>query len=552
MKIRSKLVYVVLPLLIVPLILVGVSSTFSARNGITQIATTFLRFKAEEIEKYAASQWNLLVENDLSDESTFVDATKTVVESFAVSMIRSDTELIVAFDAEGTISLQTGNVDISPGELDAVLEISRSDPEGWHQVELGGVLRVVQTVVFEPFEWLILVTEQRNAFYSSVDRIIWQAGIILVASIVATMILLLIFISYITKPLRTVLDAMRNIISTNDLSRKVTIQFRDEIGELGHTFNLMTGELEKAYNQVKGYALRAVVAQKKEQKIRNIFQKYVPKDVIERFFANPGSMLEGENRVLALLFSDIRDFTTISEHMESKDIVESLNKYFGLMVDIIVKRDGIVDKYIGDAIMAFYGAPVTHDNDAKQAVMSAIEMSKALDSFNKWQAERDRPAFRTGIGINFGEVTVGNIGSQKKMDYTVIGDMVNLASRLEALTKKYKVPILVSDSVEEQINGSISCRMVDKVAVKGRKTGSPIYTVSNSLSSKEREVWEMHSKALQCFYARDFHAAGVLFATMLRMLPDDPIARIFILRCREYETNPPPESWQGVMTMTEK
>jgi class 3 adenylate cyclase len=234
--------------------------------------------------------------------------------------------------------------------------------------------------------------------------------------------------------------------------------------------------MDTAYTQIKRYAFEAVVAQKREMKIRNIFQLYVPKDVIDEVFINPEKMLVGNNRDVAILFADIRSFTTISERMAPDALVNSLNRYFSSMVDIIVARDGMVDKYIGDAIMAVFGAPVSHGNDGYDSVVAGLEMTAALELFNKEQLRLGAPEFRIGVGINYGIVTVGNIGCDKKMNYTVIGDTVNLASRLEGLTKKYHQPILFSEPVYDQIAGRLLCRVVDKVAVKGKTQGANILT----------------------------------------------------------------------------
>ncbi len=180
-------------------------------------------------------------------------------------------------------------------------------------------------------------------------------------------------------------------------------------------------------------------------------------------------MLVGENRVLSVLFSDIRSFTTISEGMAPDDLVDSLNRYFNVMVDIIMARKGIVDKYIGDAIMAFFGAPVKHEDDALQSVKAGLEMDAGLADFNARQKAAGKPQWQIGVGINFGEVTVGNIGTEKKMDYTVIGDMVNLASRLEGLTKQYHQRIIISETLHDKVKDSVPCRLLDYVAVKGKK-----------------------------------------------------------------------------------
>ena len=177
----------------------------------------------------------------------------------------------------------------------------------------------------------------------------------------------------------------------------------------------------------------------------------MPKEVIDVYVRNPESMLKGRSEVLAVLFSDIRGFTTISERMMPEDIVQSLNSYFDIMVDVIMEHHGgIVDKYLGDCIMALFGAPARHDDDALRAVRTAFEMLERLPPFNAEQQKKRRPPFRVGIGITYGVVTVGNIGSEKKMDYTVIGDKVNLASRLQDLTKVYREPLLFEGSVLQE------------------------------------------------------------------------------------------------------
>jgi adenylate cyclase len=350
-----------------------------------------------------------------------------------------------------------------------------------------------------------------------------------------------------------VADAMKEIMATSDLSRRVEIIYRDETGELGHSFNLMTGALEKAYQSIKGYAFKAVIAQHKEQKIRNIFQRYVPKDVIEEFFANPESMLVGQDRIVAVLFSDIRSFTSMSESMMPSEVVDSLNAYFHLMVDVITGRKGVVDKYIGDAIMATWGAAGRSTDSAYQSVMAGFEMLEALKGFNETQAGSNRPPFHIGIGINYGNVTVGNIGHQeKKMDYTVIGDMVNLASRLEGQTKVYKESMIVSESVQRKLEGKVPCRSLGKVVVKGRRDGVGIFAPRREVSPVEAEAWALHETAMKGYYAREFREAEKGFREVLKMLPRDAVARMFVERCTAHAANPPGEDWTGAVVMQEK
>jgi adenylate cyclase len=552
MRIRSKLVLVVLPLIITPLLLVSLAASLAARNGITRVATEFLQFKADELANYAQSQWKLLSDNGLEDDPEFVAAAKSAVESFARSLVRSDSELILAVEAGGRVALKTAEVTLAAEEQAALAELAAAGRTGWLQVRLGGTRRVGQSLRFEPFGWYLLVTEQQRSFYEPVNQISYQSALILVFSVAAALALLVVFIRVITHPMRQVVEAMKQIITAGDLGRRVELEYNDEVGELGHTFNLMTGELEKAYNQIKSYAFRAAVAQRKEQKIRQIFQKYVPADVIDQFFSNPESMLVGDKRQLAVMFTDIRGFTTIAEKMPPEEIVESLNAYFGPMVDVVQAHGGIVDKYIGDAIMAFFGAPVKHDNDALQAVNCGFGMLEALAAFNARQTQRGRPSFSVGIGINFGEVTVGNIGSEKKMDYTVIGDMVNLASRLEGLTKVYRVPFLVSESVYRLVASRVHCRLADRVVVKGKTESTAVYVPSRKLSAQDAKGWKLYSAGVERYYQRAFAEAVHLLSGAQVELPDDTLTQTFLARARLLEKEPPGPEWTGTTIIPEK
>jgi class 3 adenylate cyclase len=314
----------------------------------------------------------------------------------------------------------------------------------------------------------------------------------------------------------------------------------------------MMHQLDGSYQQIKEYALNAAMAKRDEQKIRSIFQKYVPHDVIETYFKNPESMLVGDTRDVAILFSDIRSFTTISESSRPDELVTALNRYFSILVDLIMDNHGIVDKYIGDAVMAFFGAPVSHENDALDAVRSAASIAEALDRFNAEQEKTGGPIFQTGLGINYGEVTVGNIGSERKMDYTVIGDTVNLASRLEGLTKYYSQPLIISSTVQERVADTVPCRLIDTVVVKGKTVGERIYTARNTLSSAEEEAWSIHAQAMDLFYGREFRKAERLFRKVLKILPGDPAAEMFLQRAKELATAPPGEDWTGATIMSQK
>jgi len=552
MKIRTKIALIVLPLIIAPLILSGIASSLAARNGITQVITQSLQFKAEQMGKYAESQWNLLVENDLASKEEYIQVSKTAVESFARSLIRNTTELIFALNSRGEIEMMTRDLSLTPEDSSLLFSIIQNEDPGWREFSLNGIERVSHSFFFEPFGWSVFVTEEKESFYKAINQIYIQSVIILAVSLFIAVILLFVLTTRITKPLSSIVKAMKNTMKSTNFSQKVELLYNDETGELAHTFNLMTDELEKAYDEIKIYALETAISQRKEQKIRSIFQRYVPKDVIDQYFKAPETLLAGEDRILAVLFADIREFTSISEKLLPSEVVESLNMYFGTMVNIIMNHGGIVDKYIGDAIMAFFGAPVKHDDDAYKAILSGLEMLDAVSDFNIWQNSQGRPEFKIGIGINYGVVTVGNIGTERKMDYTVIGDMVNLASRLEGLTKMYRAAIVFSESVARKVSDKVPCRMIDKVAAKGKKTGTTIYTAKRKLSETEEKAWDLHHLGMKHYYSREFKHAANLFDQVHKLLPEDYISDIFYQRCQLYMNAPPPEDWNGIVYISEK
>jgi len=550
-NLRLKILLIVLPILIVSMVLAGTSSYFTATNGISRVTTELLSFKAAELEKYVQGQWNLLVENSFTQRTDMISATQAGILTFAQSLQRSATEVILAVDESGNIAMKTANVSLKPGEAKTLLERASSRSADL-AVTIGGVERVARGFPFAPFHWVFLVTEEKKSFYSDVDRISRETAIILAASVAFAVVLLLVFIGFISRPLEGLVQAMRSIITSGDLSQKVAVEYPDEIGHVSHTFNLMIDELERAYSQIKKFAFEAVLAQKKEMKIRHIFQKYVPQELIDRLFQNPEAMLVGENRTLSVLFSDIRSFTTISESMAPDDLVSSLNRYFTSMVDIIMGRNGIIDKYIGDAIMAFFGAPVKHDDDALNSLISAFEMIEALKEFNAQQISLGKPEFKIGIGINYGLVTVGNIGSEKKMDYTVIGDMVNLASRLEGLTKPYHAELIFAEFLWEEVKDAYPCRLLDAVAVKGKTKGVRIFTSKPKLSDAEARAWHAHNEGMELYFNRRFEEAAGSFRTVLEELPGDWSAGTLLERCLDYQKDPPPADWDGVEIMKTK
>jgi adenylate cyclase len=232
----------------------------------------------------------------------------------------------------------------------------------------------------------------------------------------------------------------------------------DELEDLASGFNTMVDGLQE------------------RDKLRTTFGKYMTEAVMEHLLAGK-VQLGGETLTATILFSDIRSFTSISEKMDAKQLVSLLNEYFTEMVDVVIREDGVVDKYIGDAIMAVFGAPVTKPDDPVHAVRAAIGMREALAALNEKLHARGLPEIETGIGVHTGEVVAGNIGSEKRMEYTVIGDAVNLASRLESATKELGVPVLVSEDTYQLVKDQIETRPVKEIHVKGREAPVMTYEV---------------------------------------------------------------------------
>jgi len=551
------MILVILPIIIVPLILAQASSYFNAVNGTTRLARQLLGFKLAELEKFTNLQWSLLVENNFAGRQDMVEAAKKAVEQYGRSILLSDTEIIFAVDNDGNPAMYTSSPGLKQNESLSLMKILNAQSQGLQKASFNGEVYIFQSFYFTPFAWHILISEKEQVFFADANSIAFQTIISLCAAGVLAVFLLILISQRLINPVRRVVQAMESIIETADLSSRVDIEYNDETGMLALAFNKMTEELDRAHSQIKKYAFDAVLAGKKEERIRQIFQKYVPNDVIERFFASPEKMLVGDNRKLSILFSDIRSFTTISEGMAPDDLVNSLNRYFSGQVDIIYNRKGVVDKYIGDAIMAFWGAPEKHDDDALQSVMSALEMTEGVKKFNENQRKLGKCEFQIGIGLNYGEVTVGNIGSERKMDYTVIGDAVNLASRMEGLTKTYHSEVLISESLFEELRSSaqstgLSFRLLDTVAVKGKTKGVRIFTVKKSLSSQEQKAWPIHNQGMKLYYSRSFAEAAEKFKETLALLPGDFNADNLRARCLDYASNPPPDGWNGVEVMKTK
>lgn len=303
----------------------------------------------------------------------------------------------------------------------------------------------------------------------------------------------------------------------------------------------------------------ALLMQKKlyfERRIRKAFCRFVPEQIIDDLVEQAdsgGKVAVGEKRNVAILFSDIRSFTNISERNKPETIVAFLNRYFTIMVNVIKKHGGTIDKFIGDAIMALFGAPVSYEDNCRRAVAAAYEMREALSSVPMEDLVMpEGMKFNIGIGIHYGDVIVGSIGSEDKTDYSVIGDSVNLASRLEGLTKTYGAMVVVSDSVKNDIGESgFVFRYLDDVKVKGKAQSVSIYAVDKSLDEFSPLFRDSYSKGMNLYKQGIWALASEYFQKALNECGDDKAALLMLERCKEFMESPP-ENWDGAITFKTK
>ena len=293
-----------------------------------------------------------------------------------------------------------------------------------------------------------------------------------------------------------------------------------------------------------------------EKRIKSTMARYMSKEVADQLLASGEVELGGKAQRVSILFSDIRKFTSVSETLGARETVTMLNQYFTEMVDVIFRHGGILDKYIGDAMMALFGAPFNGPQDADNAVATSIDMLKALAVLNERRSHQGYAPIEIGVGVSTGEVVVGNIGSSKRMEYTAIGDSVNLAARLESATKLFGVKILISGHTVAELKHEIALREIDLIRVKGQDRPVAVYEPlgyhTEATFPNSRSTLEAYQRGLACYRARDWRQAMACFEQALNDHRQDMPSSIYLKRCLEYSKNPPIDDWDGVWTMMEK
>ncbi len=320
----------------------------------------------------------------------------------------------------------------------------------------------------------------------------------------------------------------------------------------GYLFDIMYPIVTITLSFIVQNTIRFAREERERRSVRHAFQHYLAPEVIQTLSKAPEKLsLGGENKELTLMFTDIRSFTTISEHLSPKQLTDYLNHYLTPMTEIVQHTKGTIDKYIGDAIMAFWNAPMDVQEHAKQACKAAVKMLQELSDLNKYFVAHNLPEMKIGIGIHTDIVSVGNMGSKQRFNYTVIGDGVNLASRLEGLSKFYGVDIVVSGSVKNQVPEGHFVPL-DLVAVKGKQKPVDVYELiwlGDGIPENKVEELLNISAAIDAFRAQDWTTAK---RCLDKVLEHRKLVDIYRQRIKEFEDNPPEKDWDGVFYATDK
>ncbi|MBS1724889.1 MAG: adenylate/guanylate cyclase domain-containing protein [Armatimonadetes bacterium] len=380
-------------------------------------------------------------------------------------------------------------------------------------------------------DWVLAVIVPDENFMSGV----WQTGVFLVI-IGAVALLAVLGLSFVVA--QRVADPLQKLVVETERVRAFDLEPRPvvdadvrEIDELGNAMEQMKSGLRSLEKLVPSEYARWLIATGQEAR------------------------LGGERRHITTYFGDIIGFTALSEKMEPEDLVEVLAEYLDVLSSEVIASGGTVDKFNGDDVMAFWGAPNPIDDHAFMACKSAIASQKTLAALhNEWK-EHGRPIMRASFGISTGDVIVGNVGSRQRMNYTVIGDAVNLASRLQALNKYYSTEILLGPIARQEAGDRIVARMVDWVSVVGRDEPVRVFellALREEATPDDLFVAEKHNEAMDLYRMRQWQSAIVAFAAVLKIRPHDGPARILLDRCEKYLDHPPPDDWNGSVQVSIK
>lgn len=356
----------------------------------------------------------------------------------------------------------------------------------------------------------------------------------------------LIFAGFVT---RSLVDPVKRLVGgtraveAGDLDVEILVRTHDELATLATSFNHM------------------VVGLREKERIRDTFGQYVDPRIVKSLLENRMPSEDGERQVMTVFFSDLQDFTRLCEGLTPDAAVRFLNRYFSLMSEVIRTRQGIVDKYIGDSVMAFWGPPFTDAADhATLSCLAALEQMARMEAFRAWLPEmfgvtHGQPVVNVRMGIASGEVTVGNIGSETSRSYTVIGDTVNLASRLEQANKFYGTRILVSEATRNLAGDTLAFREIDSLRVAGKLETVRVFELlgmADEMNESDRQRVQTYEAGLARYRAQDWDAAEVAFRECLVIEPKDQPSEVMLARIAAFRQSPPGAEWDGVWVALSK
>lgn len=379
-----------------------------------------------------------------------------------------------------------------------------------------------------PVPWKVALVVPVDDFTTNVREMVEKTLLLCVAILAVAIGMAILIARAITRPIRLLADETEKIKGFN-LDEKVEIRSRIK-------------EIQLMSNAISGMktGLQA-------------FRKYAPAELVRQLvYTGEEARLGGHKRELTVLFSDISGFTTIAERIPAEELMIHLSEYFDELTKIISDHKGTVDKYIGDSIMAFWGAPVPDDDHVFHACNAGLLCQEKLEELNHKWASEGRVVFNTRIGISSGETVVGNVGSSERMDYTVIGDNVNLASRLESVNKVYQSRIAVSQKTYATVCDRFWFRPLGIITVKGKTEESRIYELvgrrgeGEDIHSPTAELCIEFTKGFNAYLAREWDRGCEIFGTLAAKFPDDTPAKLYLSRCENYRESPPGPEWQGI------
>lgn len=404
-------------------------------------------------------------------------------------------------------------------------------------VELGGerfVASVIDSSGAGGARALVVLQRSLTAELAPYARLQMALLVVFAAGLGMSIVAAVMIARSVTRPVLELAGRARRIV-TGDYSRGKKTRRRDEVGMLSRSFDHM----------VRGLA--------EKERVRALLGKVVSPAIAEELLSKEIE-LGGEERVVTVLFSDVRNFTSFSEGRKPREVLSLLNLYLTDITGIIERHGGVVDKYMGDAVMALFGAPLEHPGDAERAVATGLEMHDALERLNARLGQSGRPTLECGIGINTDLVVAGNMGSETRLNYTVIGDGVNLAARFEGLTRRYRVPLIVSDATRREAPGFVY-RELDRVRVKGKRRAvaifQPLGRVDEIEAARVREVEQFHD-ALERMRGGDYAGARDRFRTLADGSHEEDFYRCYLERAERLLRQPPRSPWDGTVEFADK